>query len=537
MNKMNKFKVIILCLIVSFLSGVVHATDVGGYITDTTVWTTAWSPYVVTSSITLGNGISMSIEPWVVVKFNAWTNFTVQWTLEAGSVSGEPVIFTSIKDDTAGWDTNWDTTSTIPLARDWWYIKFNGSGSDGSVLDNVEISYGWGRYGLVRIYNSSPTIKNSIIRDVYKYAIYITNGSPIIENNDILDSSIYGIYISNGTPNIKGNTITNGSYGIWINGGESILEGNTISNSSSYGLFIAWSWWWDMGNNTISNAGAYGVYISTTWNMVFSGNIVDSNGWTNYDGLYVSNGTGKIINNEIKNNAKSGIYLIGWSFEIKDNNVHDNVVSEIWLYNMEFLLSKYDFDIYEDNGIISNAYYVENFDISSMTGTILKKTKDIVVTLGWGLSSWKELKIESGNIIKVWAGKNITISGKLEAIGTVEQSIVFTSINDHSVWGSTGTWTPAARDWWYIKFNGSGSDGSVLDNVEISYGWGRYGLVRIYNSSPTIKNSIIRDVYKYAIYITNGSPIIENNDILDSSIYGIYIKWYPKHKRKYNYQW
>gem|GEM_PF-4475447 len=38
---MNKFKVIILCLIVSFLSGVVHATDVGGYITDTTVWTTA----------------------------------------------------------------------------------------------------------------------------------------------------------------------------------------------------------------------------------------------------------------------------------------------------------------------------------------------------------------------------------------------------------------------------------------------------------------------------------------------------------------
>gem|GEM_PF-1976469 len=49
---------------------------------------------------------------------------------------------------------------------------------------------------------------------------------------------------------------------------------------------------------------------------------------------------------------------------------------------MEYLLSKYDFDIYEDNGIISNAYYVEKFDISSMTGTILKKTKDIVVIDG-----------------------------------------------------------------------------------------------------------------------------------------------------------
>jgi hypothetical protein len=85
----------------------VAATSVNGTISVNTTWTEAASPYVVASNLTVAAGATLALEPGVIVKASAAT-LTINGTLHADASGGAPIVFTSLKDDTAGWDTNND---------------------------------------------------------------------------------------------------------------------------------------------------------------------------------------------------------------------------------------------------------------------------------------------------------------------------------------------------------------------------------------------------------------------------------------------
>ena len=85
---------------------------VGGVVSQDTTWTVANSPYRVTSSITVTQGVRLTIEPGVVVKFEGSQGLTVNGQLVADATTEAPVVFTSIKDDEFGGDTNGDATAT-----------------------------------------------------------------------------------------------------------------------------------------------------------------------------------------------------------------------------------------------------------------------------------------------------------------------------------------------------------------------------------------------------------------------------------------
>ena len=52
---------------------------------------------------------------------------TVNGVLDLQGTPGDPVIFTSIKDDSAGGDTNLDDGETEPAPGDWYYVSYGNT--------------------------------------------------------------------------------------------------------------------------------------------------------------------------------------------------------------------------------------------------------------------------------------------------------------------------------------------------------------------------------------------------------------------------
>jgi len=121
--------------------GPIPLLAVGGSISSNTTWALADSPFEVTSNVTVATGSTLTIEPGVVVKFDAGTNLTILdgATLTANGTTAAPISFTSIKDDSVGGDLNGDGTATTPAAGDWDGIYIAGY-KDGSNV--VHPAYG-----------------------------------------------------------------------------------------------------------------------------------------------------------------------------------------------------------------------------------------------------------------------------------------------------------------------------------------------------------------------------------------------------------
>ncbi|MBN2055174.1 hypothetical protein JW905_09645, partial [bacterium] len=92
-------------------------THVSGTISVDTTWTAIDSPYVIDSDVTVSAGSTLTLEPGAIVKFqynhgsySGGYQYTVRLLvygiLDAQGTAGDPICFTSIRDDSVGGDTN-----------------------------------------------------------------------------------------------------------------------------------------------------------------------------------------------------------------------------------------------------------------------------------------------------------------------------------------------------------------------------------------------------------------------------------------------
>jgi len=269
-------KIILLSSLFLFLStGTFGQTDVSGALSSDTTWSLSNSPYTVTGSILIPDGVTLTIQAGVTIKVSSSAVIQNNGTLIAIGTSSDKITFTS--------------NESSPSTGDWKYIFFSntsvdptydGSGNylDGSTLQYVDILYGGSdtSKGAIDITDSSLYVKNITVKNSASYGIhfYKSSGGSVgvskIISSEISNNSATGVYCNcyqyNKSITVENSTINNNAgYGISTGGGDAggthifNYKNNIITNNSSSGILANANGTQNISGNIIYNNTGYGV--------------------------------------------------------------------------------------------------------------------------------------------------------------------------------------------------------------------------------------------------------------------------------------
>ncbi len=225
--------------------------EVGGTIQSDTVWTTG-NLYRVNQDLSLPNGVTLTIQPGVVIKVSGFRSINIAGTLTAIGTESQPILFTALTDDTVGGDTNGDTSNSTPNKGYWDTIELS-TGADSSVLSYVEIRYaGRNSVPALSLKGASPSIDNISVRQNFGPGILVDLGSmAIINNTRIEENSSTGIQITEGSrPTISNSLIRQNTSAIsstpqWLPQIQNVtLQGNNLNGLVFVGGTISESTDW-----------------------------------------------------------------------------------------------------------------------------------------------------------------------------------------------------------------------------------------------------------------------------------------------------
>ncbi|NLA39771.1 MAG: hypothetical protein GX882_10445, partial [Methanomicrobiales archaeon] len=142
------------------------------------------APYIFENFIV---NAELTINPGVKCKFLDSKNITVNRWMKAIGTSEKPIVFTSIRDDYYGGDTNADGTASAATGSHWNGIIFSDPSIDADcILQNVIIK---NAYEAVTTNNASPTI-SQVTFYTNRNAVHAVGASnPAISNCDFVGQS------------------------------------------------------------------------------------------------------------------------------------------------------------------------------------------------------------------------------------------------------------------------------------------------------------------------------------------------------------
>jgi hypothetical protein len=223
------------------------------YNTNTT-WTAANSPYVIDGDVTVATGVTLTVDPGVIVKFNGqFRRLLVNGTLYAVGTGGNPIYFTSLQDDSVGGDTGGDGATT-GAAGQWFDMEFKNSTSTD--IEYATVRYGgYGSavdYGALKIWSGAVLLDHDTITHNLKSGVVLAGNTvtpaypaATVRHTDVTNNT-YGIYVNTATLTLADNSSVNAntSYGVKFN----LPSGSSPSVSSIF-------------HSSVGNNGDWGVFL------------------------------------------------------------------------------------------------------------------------------------------------------------------------------------------------------------------------------------------------------------------------------------
>jgi hypothetical protein len=548
-----------------------------GDIPNGTVWSNSEVQRIV-GDARVPAGATLTIEPGTIVKFNEFSaiDLFVEGTLIADGTAGQPIIFTSRRDDVGG-DTNGDGNASAPGSGEWNTITF-GSASTANVLDQVEVRYGGGGGpGMVVVNGAALALSNSVIRNSSSAGVRIATSNPTLTSNTFQTNTGAAVSMDLASnPAISGVTLANnGVNGLLVDSGT--LTGSRFWDDPDIVYRLAHDVIVDAGatltiapgqvvkllsfaasdlfvNGTLNADGtAARPIIFTTdrddtaggdtnnngaeslgngqWNTISFGatstaNVLDHvemrHGGGGGPGMVVVNGAALALSNSvIRNSASAGVRIATSNPTLTTNSFQSNSGAAV---SMDLA----------SNPAISGVTIANNgvngllVDSGTLTGTRFWDDPDIVYRLAHDVTvdAGATLTIAPGQVVKLlsFSANDLFVNGTLNADGTAARPIIFTTDRDDTAGGDTnnnGAENPGNGQWNTISF-GATSTANVLDHVEFRHGGGGGpGMVVVGGAALTLSNSVLRNSASHGVFIVGATTQVSGNTLARNTDAGI----------------
>ncbi len=396
------------------------------------------TPLVLTSSLSVGEGATLTVNPGVVVKSRGGYLSVAGGALKVLGTAGSPVTFTSWRDDSVGGDYNQDGDNTTPAPGDWGGISAS-TGYPGYLPPSVQIDRARVSYAGVNIQNQGDDRDDSYVARTTS----ITNSTFDHGGSVRVDAA--------GPVTVTGNTVSNAAAAEYSGRGISVMQNG---------------------------------YLSA---VTVSGNTVS--------GVNAGNADYNAVNNSWPYGSGSGVFVWVQGQSTVSPVVQNNTVSktshEGWVVDSQRL---------DPSKLTGNTVGSGSLNGFGMQGTLISDLSlpfgntPLVLTSSLSVGEGATLTVNPGVVVKSRGGYLSVAGGALKVLGTAGSPVTFTSWRDDSVGGDynkDGTvTTPAPGDWGGISAS-TGYPGYLPPSVQIDRARVSYAGVNIQNQGDDRDDSYV----------------------------------------------